>query len=174
MKIIIVFAALIVFVVSVIIGFRQPITLIPLGALFILSLNYSDKMGKVITSLVIILGCFAILIYWNSMTPLWGGSYERYKSLEEIKQKGRDQELNQLGVIISAKNVVKNNLKDSDSARFSGDFVAASGAVCGYVNAKNSYGSYTGNTRYTYFSGFSAVDDGSPEFSKSWRDICAK
>lgn len=43
--------------------------------------------------------------------------------------------------------LVKDTLKDPDSAKFDSffrDFGENSGYVCGYVNAKNSYGAYTG------------------------------
>jgi hypothetical protein len=35
---------------------------------------------------------------------------------------------------------VKDVLKDGDSAKFKGDFIGKDRAVCGLVNAKNSYG----------------------------------
>ena len=43
---------------------------------------------------------------------------------------------------------VKDVLKDAESARFRSEFVARDGAVCGFVNAKNSYGGYGGFKRY--------------------------
>lgn len=54
----------------------------------------------------------------------------------------------------AAQKAVRNVLKDPDSAQFSGVPVAARSKqtgnirVCGYVNAKNSYGGYNGSTRY--------------------------
>lgn len=47
--------------------------------------------------------------------------------------------------------LVKDTLKDPDSAKFDSffrDFGENSGYVCGYVNAKNSYGAYTGKKPY--------------------------
>ncbi len=44
---------------------------------------------------------------------------------------------------------VKEQLKDPDSAKFKNVKVSsASGYVCGEVNAKNSYGGYTGFTKF--------------------------
>lgn len=40
--------------------------------------------------------------------------------------------------------VVKNQLKDADSAKFRWPAPRAFGLYCGWVNAKNSYGGYTG------------------------------
>jgi len=52
-----------------------------------------------------------------------------------------------------AKNMVIGQLKDPESARF-GEIWALQGsngerAVCGYVNARNSYGGYTGEKMFT-------------------------
>lgn len=47
--------------------------------------------------------------------------------------------------------IVKDSLKDPESAKFSSFFHASSeneGYVCGDVNAKNSYGGYTGKKPY--------------------------
>lgn len=52
--------------------------------------------------------------------------------------------------IEAAKEVIRSELKDPDSAKFSGIYGVTSEswkishAVCGYVNAKNSYGGYVG------------------------------
>ena len=47
--------------------------------------------------------------------------------------------------------VVKDTLKDPESAQFESFYKASGekdGYVCGYVNAKNSYGGYTGKKPY--------------------------
>ncbi len=47
--------------------------------------------------------------------------------------------------------VVKDTLKDPDSAKFESffrDFGDDTGYVCGYINAKNSYGGYIGKKPY--------------------------
>lgn len=47
--------------------------------------------------------------------------------------------------------LVKDTIKDPDSAKFESffrDFGENTGYVCGYVNAKNSYGAYTGKKPY--------------------------
>lgn len=52
-------------------------------------------------------------------------------------------------ILAKAKSAVANSLKDPPSARF--ESVARQGdAVCGYINAKNSYGGYVGKTRFIY------------------------
>jgi hypothetical protein len=67
-----------------------------------------------------------------------------------------------------ARAAVRRVLKDPEAARFSREFTSASGAVCGFVNMKNSYGGYGGDKRYLFVlaTGESAVferaDDTSP------------
>jgi hypothetical protein len=52
-------------------------------------------------------------------------------------------------IITKARAAVANSLKDPPSARFEGVVLKAE-AVCGLVNAKNSYGGYVGKTRFVY------------------------
>ncbi|WP_167876807.1 hypothetical protein [Klebsiella quasipneumoniae] len=47
------------------------------------------------------------------------------------------------------------------------------GYVCGQVNAKNSFGAYSGFKRYVSKSGMTIIDDGGAEFSKLWGEICS-
>jgi hypothetical protein len=52
-------------------------------------------------------------------------------------------------IMAKARTAVTKNLKDPISARFEG-VVKRPGAVCGFVNAKNSMGGYTGRTMFVY------------------------
>lgn len=53
-----------------------------------------------------------------------------------------------------AKAAVRNNLIDPESAQFDGLFTnKKTGAVCGYVNAKNKMGGYTGKKIFIVYSG---------------------
>lgn len=76
--------------------------------------------------------------------------------------------------------IVKANLKDSESALFSDDRIVESKDrkgiyyLCGLVNAKNSYGAYTGFKRF--FAGHPnavMIDDGTTMFDDVWQDMCA-
>lgn len=49
----------------------------------------------------------------------------------------------------AAKTAIRHVLKDPDSARFEG-MVRRPGAVCGFVNAKNAMGGYTGRRMFVY------------------------
>lgn len=68
---------------------------------------------------------------------------------------------------------VLNQLKDPDSAKFRGERRGAF-AVCGEVNAKNSFGGYVGFRRYVVAAGYAVFEqDMSPEeFSKVWAEAC--
>jgi hypothetical protein len=52
-------------------------------------------------------------------------------------------------MVEKVKTAVAKSLKDPESARFNSPFVASKNSkgitVCGFVNAKNSYGGYTGD-----------------------------
>lgn len=50
--------------------------------------------------------------------------------------------------VVVAHERIRDALKDPESARFKGDFAGKDGAICGYVNSKNSYGGYDGFQRY--------------------------
>jgi hypothetical protein len=52
-------------------------------------------------------------------------------------------------LLSKARTAVAHSLKDPPSARFDG-VVKKAEAVCGFVNAKNSYGGYVGRTRFAY------------------------
>lgn len=56
-------------------------------------------------------------------------------------------------MIERAKVSVRSRLKDPASAVFSELRILGNERVCGYVNAKNSFGGYTGNTRFVSFYG---------------------
>ena len=74
-----------------------------------------------------------------------------------------------------AKKFVSRNLKDPDSAIFgvvfpSGD---SSEIACGKVNAKNSYGGYTGEKRFIAIPSQGGVSfEGDEEFDSQWNKLC--
>ena len=65
----------------------------------------------------------------------------------QASPKARPKQPARLDPIAVAHERVKDVLKDPDSANFRTEFVARDGAVCGFVNAKNSYGGYGGFKR---------------------------
>jgi len=76
---------------------------------------------------------------------------------------------------------VRRKLKDPESAVFRRMGVMAPekfdpkalGTVCGEVNAKNSFGGYTGFSNFVSVDGLTFMDDGSKAFNRIWDARCA-
>lgn len=112
----------------------------------------------------------------NAQTPIFGEAYELRKQRDEFKnevtRKSKEEEQQQLNDILNAREHIKGRLKDPSSAKFSGEFIGKNGAICGHVNAKNSFGGYTGESRYIFSVNFSAIDEGATSFNKEWGRQC--
>lgn len=183
--------------VTCVFGFRDPITLlfilpttILIGLAFMKiadkakfnsRLSKSEQMGTVrfcaVAFLVVTLVCnVGYLIWINSLSPIFGEEYSARALNKNAKEKAkifdRSVEMDKFKQTTSAEESVKKLLKDSSSAKFSGASIGKQGAVCGYVNAKNSFGAYAGDSRYISISGISKIDDGSDDFAKSWESTC--
>lgn len=150
-------------------------------AQFNVRLSQAEKQGTLrfcaVGFLVASLSANIGFLFWvNSHTPIFGDAYadrKHYEGLKsDLKKQDADQERARVIRIYDAKESVKGLLKDSSSADFSGEMIGKGGAVCGYVNAKNSLGAYAGNSRYISTNGQSAIDDGSQSFDDSWKKLC--
>lgn len=75
-------------------------------------------------------------------------------------------------MVAEAQVVVKNSLKDPDSAEF-GEAHYTGKAVCGLVNAKNGFGGYSGFKRYVVTGPLVSIE-GSPKFETLWKKACAE
>lgn len=116
-------------------------------------------------------------LYWvNSSTPIWGERYTESERNNEYSRRAkaevRRSENEKLLLINYSHAAVERLLKDPSSAKFSSESVSKKGAVCGFVNAKNSLGGYTGNQRYVYFNGATSLEDGGGSFSSKWNELC--
>lgn len=65
------------------------------------------------------------------------------------QQEKQNREFAERIVIGAAKQQVLRNLKDPESARFGDVFIGRNDFVCGMINAKNSFGGYTGEQPFT-------------------------
>ncbi|MHC8342513.1 hypothetical protein [Pseudomonas sp. RT6P73] len=95
-------------------------------------------------------GCFALLVInfvSNSVTNKSSPSSVA-KMTPEDSARAEQGRLRQLE-IITAKNAVTEQMKDPDSVRF-GEVVNRAGTICGYVNAKNSLGGYSGEKAFMF------------------------
>lgn len=92
---------------------------------------------------------------------------------EADKQRRLNSQMQHLG-----ESYVKGKLKDAGSAEFRHQFISLKGAPCGEVNARNSFGGYTGFIRYIAASKDLTIVDGvnieSAEFEKVWREFCQR
>lgn len=79
---------------------------------------------------------------------------------------------------VTGERLVKNALRDADSAQFRNQFVSREGAPCGEVNAKNSFGGYKGYSRYIAAGKEYTLIEGENvqpvEFEKIWQQFCRK
>lgn len=165
----------IIFVVSIFFLFREPISLAWVIPLSLMLATYSNKMQKGMASLGIIFLCVMSLLFVNSTSPIWG---EQYKLKKELKERVRHAQNNlnearaaEAVKILNAQKAVSALLKDPSSAKFTNERVGSNGVVCGFINAKNSFGAYTGPQRYAYI-GRAYVDDASEKFSSLWDNQC--
>lgn len=184
-------------IVTCIFGFREPTTLLFIIPVFILigftfmkiadKAKFNPRLSKgeqkgtlrfcaaafLLVSLII---NASFLMWINSQSPIFGEEYtariQNEEAIKKAKSYDRSLEMEAYKKIASAETSVKKQLKDSSSAKFSGAKIGKQGAVCGYVNAKNSFGAYAGDSRYISISGKSQIDDGSDIFEKSWNSIC--
>lgn len=84
---------------------------------------------------------------------------------------------NNIDYIVRAQNNVKATLKDPSSAEFKDLLVYKTTGipvVCGVVNAKNSFGGYTGWTAFISVGDTATVDNNEDEklFIRSWKNLC--
>lgn len=116
-------------------------------------------------------------LFWvNSKTPIFGEGYAQKLQSEASQNaaKAETQRLENEEVIrkYNAEESVKSGLKDASSAKFSEARSGKDGSVCGTVNAKNSFGAYSGDSRYVSSGGKTSIDDGGQEFSSLWNSQC--
>lgn len=120
----------------------------------------------------IILGLYIVAMpVINMITPVFGEKYIQRVELKEANKILKDMEYKNLEKVSMAEYSVKQMLKDPSSAKFSGSRLGSNGAVCGYVNSKNSFGAYAGKQRYVY-NGLSMIDNGEPDFELVWKEFC--
>ncbi len=88
-------------------------------------------------------------------------------------------ELKDATYIVHHQDLIKGTLKDPDSAEFKNSFVSrliGAPVVCGYVNAKNAFGGYTGFERFISGGSIQVVESqmAAGEMNKTWRTVCGQ
>ncbi|MEY0338967.1 hypothetical protein AB7V82_20600 [Providencia stuartii] len=166
------FLALVVFVVSVYFLFRSPMSLFIVIPLSLAIVYGGEKIGAVASSIGVIVVCGASIMLVNSASPIFGERYEARVAREEYKdneRKARIEEMNQVSI---GEKRLKNSLKDPSSADIRNSRLGKSGVTCGEVNAKNSFGAFTGYKNFIQIGSTTLIDDGSSEFAKEWNEMC--
>ncbi|MFN6848872.1 hypothetical protein ACK4Q7_06070 [Proteus mirabilis] len=164
--------AVIFFCASVYFGFREPMSLLIIVPLCLLVVSLIEKIGAISALIGVIVICVFSLLWVNSITPIWGDRYDEKLKYEELKEKADEAERDSYRQVIQAESLVKQTLKDPSSADFRNSRKLNNGAVCGQVNAKNSFGAYTGFRNFIQKDSIVLVDDGSSDFDKYWNIYC--
>lgn len=93
------------------------------------------------------------------------------------KQRAADAKIRQEAFLAQAiaREAVLARLKDPDSAKFGQIVARDSGIVCGYVNSKNSFGGYTGDKAFIYFTKkeVAVIQGEAKDFEGVWNKQCA-
>ncbi|HHR6503129.1 TPA: hypothetical protein ACS8CD_003703 [Providencia alcalifaciens] len=136
------------------------------------NVNTLSLINSAIYLVVTMVLCWAILSYVNSGTSLFGDAYKERVELENIKKKSWQNSASEMNHVSIAEKRLKENLKDPSSADFKDSRIGSNGTVCGQVNSKNGFGSYTGYKKYIQVGSLTMIDDGSDDFKKQWVSYC--
>jgi len=107
-----------------------------------------ENKQKILT--ISILSLAAIFFFMATVTDVFT-SKEEIQRKEVVKKEKEEAYLKRKAdndMIYMARQAVMARLKDPNSADFGDVYRGSSGAVCGSVNAKNSFGGFTGLTRF--------------------------
>lgn len=139
---------LLVFIVSCFFLIREPVSLLWVIPLSLISYAYGGKLDKLIQPILTITICIISLLWVNSKLPIWGELYENKVSVEEYE---RNNQRKSVDLIVAGQNAVKAKLKDPSSAKFINDFTNKYSNIeyyCGLIQSKNSFGAYTGAQKF--------------------------
>ncbi|MEY0874768.1 hypothetical protein [Providencia manganoxydans] len=164
--------ALVVFLISIYFLFRSPMSLLLLIPLSLIVAALSDKIGAIASSIGVIVVCVFSLIFVNSSTPIFGEKYEARIKAEDYRDSLRKEVIEEMNQISFGEKRLKSSLKDPSSANIRNSKLGRSGVVCGQVNAKNSFGAYTGYKNFIQIGSTSLIDDGTKDFANEWDDLC--
>ena len=96
---------------------------------------------------------------------------EAERGAEKAEQRRIDQE--KYTAIAAAKRMIAERMKDPESVKFGKVVRRQNGIVCGYVNAKNAMGGYTGEKGFIVMMGKAWLETDSADFGNTWNKHCA-
>lgn len=97
-----------------------------------------------------------------------GGVSQGASAAIDIDPQRKDKDL----AVAMAKQSVPTALKDPSSAEFGNVWGMSASLACGTVNAKNSFGAMTGQTRFIYDGGNVAFENAEGSFAHRWNAVC--
>lgn len=125
--------------------------------------------------LVALIGINATLIAWgNEHEPLWGVRAERAAKIKELRNSAANEDAN---TILQGRKKIRSRLKDPASASFSNEFVSyriGRPYYCASVNAKNSFGAFSGNKKIISDGRDSGtyLQEQDDNFDRKWIEYC--
>ena len=133
----------------------------------------SKNMGiMALTVLIVIIVVAAINMLNNAFTA-------EPSSTSNLASSEADDHWREVDAKGSAETAIKNMLKDPESATFSSETYNSSyDGVCGYVNAKNALGGYTGKTRFIVVNQNAVMEEQAQskqehkQFNEAWTKVC--
>lgn len=162
----------VIFAISVYFLFRSPMSLLIAIPLSLLIAASAEKIGAIYSSIGVIAVCVLTLMWVNSVSPIFGERYENQLSIEKYKDIERKEKIEEMNKVSLGESKLKDSLKDPSSAEIRNSRLGLSGATCGEVNAKNSFGAFTGYKKFIQIGSITLMEDGSSEFTKEWNNIC--
>lgn len=122
-------------------------------------------------------GLVALFVILNGLAWIFNDDRpktEEEQAAEERKKSAEDLHVKGFMAIQGAKSAVLAKLKDPESAEFGDVGYREPGIVCGFVNAKNSFGGYTGQRAFIADSGegYLYLQDDTPGFKEIWNTRC--
>lgn len=164
--------AFVVFCVTAYFAFREPVSLFIIVPACIFFGAKSDVLGVKVSSVGVIVVCVVALFWVNSKAPIFGERYENKLAIERYKDAERQEKIEEMNRVSLGENKLKDSLKDPSSAEIKNSRSGKSGVTCGEVNAKNSFGAFTGYKNFIQIGSTTLIDDGSSEFTKEWNEMC--
>lgn len=164
--------AFVFFCVTAYFAFRSPVSLLIIVPACIFLGAKSDVLGVRGASIGVVVVCVAALFWVNSKVPIFGERYENRLEVEKYKDLERKEKIEEMNRVSLGENKLKDSLKDPSSAEIKNSRSGKSGVTCGEVNAKNSFGAFTGYKNFIQIGSTTLIDDGSSEFAKEWNEMC--
>ncbi|QQG66330.1 hypothetical protein [Desulfobulbus oligotrophicus] len=135
-----------------------------------------DKQ-KIITISVVSIFLISLFVLTTTDVFTTREEIEKREVAKKEKEAAQKKENADNNMLYMARQAVLARMKDPGSSEFSDVYRAASGAVCGRVNAKNSFGAYTGFVRFvsggTQSATFLESDPAAAKnFNEVWDRMC--